>query len=257
MIVPPPRIPDPGFLADLRWALSVMRRHPALPAISVGLILIGWVMPADGTVDDVGEGAASFVGLLSFLVYTGWVGVERIWFLRATRDRAVDTSEFVPLTFRFVWPFVRLGLIAMMLFFIPVLVLVLTAGLRSGSLEQRAAFAVFGILFDVVFTFAAPRLAFSTRSSITAFKDGLRMLRQTWPASSAYVMVPAVTLVALSSLSSPDAPLPLKALLSALSTLVALAVKGAIVAFYLRRVLVGDDGSAYLRSMPQPTRPDL
>jgi len=161
----------------------------------------------------------------------------------------VDLREVMRLTRRFVGPFVRLGLFVILLElpFIAVAVDVTRAGHRG-----TWVFLVFVVVLDVAMTFMTPTLAFTTRRARTAIGEGWYAIRRFWPADRAYLFVPALAVVLVSGLTMSEAPFIVRVSLSASSTLFATAVKGATVAFFLRRVPVGDDGSAYLEFQPSP-----
>lgn len=245
----PPSIPDPGFLTDLRWAASVMRRHPLLPIITVSFDLLTIAMIRLAGSGLAGALVIDLLGIALLLAWGGWLGALRVWFLRASRGLSLEKGEIVRLTWRFVVPFAGLG----MLVFLPAVVIFGIARVRGGLwLVLAVSFAL-----DVVMTFMTPILAFSTRSAQTALAEGWHAIRRYWPADRAYLFVPALAMVLASALTMPHVPLLVRFAFSTVSTLFATAVKGATVAFYLRRVQVGNDGSAYLEYRPAPSRPDV
>ncbi|MEA2681927.1 MAG: hypothetical protein QOK05_255 [Chloroflexota bacterium] len=108
--------------------------------------------------------------------------------------------------------------------------------------------------WDFLLTFMTPALAFTTTSASQAFRIGLRMIRKTWPAAAWYVFLPPLALQFLSVASGVDGTqsLPLIYGVGLIVATLDLAAKGAVAAFYLRRVPVGRDGSLDLASQPQP-----
>ena len=93
----------------------------------------------------------------------------------------------------------------------------------------------YGFLPDVLLTFVASALAYTTNRVRIAWSIRTKMIKETWPASAAYTFVPPITLLALATLNPIRLPASVVVLLAVISTLVGLLVKGAIAAFYLRQ----------------------
>ncbi len=88
---------------------------------------------------------------------------------------------------------------------------------------------------DFALTFVVPELALATTSVSTAWREGLRLIQQTWPRCGWYVLTPGLTLVALAQGLRPTADSPLLTVATtAVAATLALWFKSAIVAFYLR-----------------------
>ncbi len=252
------------FKQDLAAALRAWRRVPLLPVLSVALTFVPLVFlpaPAAGQRDtDVILGSRAWLlVLMSFplgLFAAGWVGTERIWYLRAYRGRTMRPKELLKLTWAFVW---RYFLLALLVIGVPMFVIFIVVMPRIlsrrpiGPLPEDPAFRtaalimfLWYILADVILTFVTPALAYSTRRVGRAFGIGLRMLRTEWPRSAGYTLVPPLALL-LGLRTLPESVLGRTAdlVLSVAGVLLNLWFKGATAAFYLRRHSVGDDGSAF------------
>jgi hypothetical protein len=236
---------EPSFASDLRLALGAWRRFPWLPAVSVGLAAVGQ-LPEE-------PAFLLALGLTSLLVTVGWVGTERICYLRAFRGKPIQVRELWRLTGAFLGRYLELGMIMA----IPVIVLVIGVAITDALTEfpsERLVGAFLVALYiviafvDVALTFVTPALAFSTRRVRHALDIGLRMIRSGWPASAWYVLVPplAAVLIAQILTRTSDVPVGMLLLTSAFATLLNLWFKGATAAFYLRRHDVGDDGAAFI-----------
>lgn len=102
------------------------------------------------------------------------------------------------------------------------------------------------LLVDFTLTFVTQALAFSTRRVRTAFRIGLRMLRDQWPRSAWYATVPPLAVIILLRVFQPEAlGEPAQTSLGVAATLLNVWFKGATAAFYLRQIPVGDDGAAF------------
>ena len=218
---------DPGFLHDLGASLRPWRSQPLLPVSSLIVLglpvllspwpLLAWLV----------------IGL--FVIGVGWCGVEREWYLRAFQGQRMDLEEAFRLSLSFFWPFARLGLLVSVAL-VPVFGVALVFVLREQRVAAWTALVVGGVILDVVLTFVTPALAYDTPRALVALRAGTRMIFDQWPASAPYALVPGIALVLVSGVA-------LRWVLGAaagvvgavLSTLVALALKGAIARFYLRR----------------------
>jgi hypothetical protein len=108
-------------------------------------------------------------------------------------------------------------------------------------------FAVVAMLVDFALTFVTPALAYSTRRVREALRMGLRMIREQWPRSSAYVIVAPLAVQLMYRVVRPtQVRAALAVPVAVASGVIGLAFKGAIARFYLRHHDVGDDGSAFM-----------
>lgn len=213
------------FVTDLRQALRVWARQPLLPIISV----VFWTFPVTGYSTE----AASFLILLVYFVFLGWPGTEREWYRRAFAGEVFPMTAIWPTSRRFFGPFLRLCLLLL-----PIVVPLLIA---YGIWYESAPVLAYGasilviFIFDVALTFVTPALTFTTSSATSAVYIGLSMLRACWPAAAPYALTPALFIILGTQIVLEPVIGPVGALVAqALAGLLALAIKGATVAFYLR-----------------------
>lgn len=236
---------DPGFVADLRAAVRVWKTAPLLPILAV-VVNLGYVA---------GPGAAREVlGFVFMVALLGWVGIERVWYLRAFREGGLRLGDLPELWRAYAGRFFRLGCFVMLPCFALVLVMLVT---HANLTVFTTSGAVVGVLLDVLLTFVTPALTFTTASAREAIKIGVRMIRETWPACALYVVVPPLALQVVSARYTHEAIA--RAVLLTAATLIALAFKGGTARFYLRRHETGDLGFLRPESTTgaQPPRPDV
>ncbi|HJP64728.1 MAG TPA: hypothetical protein VKA30_00325 [Actinomycetota bacterium] len=203
----------------------------------------------------------------------GYPGTERLWILRGFRDQEFGWGDVWRQTLHYIVRFLLLGLI---------IAPVALVGAGVGVAIARSLVGAFvgliatSIVADFALTFVTPSLAFTTSSVRDALRTGLRMLVSEWPRNVLYVVVPPLALLLISRLGPgldairdldrevrkamhgqpfhPTQPTyhPAAAGLAALAALLGVWFKGATVAFFVRRFVVGPLGSA--ESMPP--RPD-
>jgi len=228
------------YLYDLRWSVRAWARAPWFVVLAV--VLQGGLVALAGKV------IALVLPLELFLA--GFVGTERIFYLRAYRGERLYWREVLPMTWRFLGRFVVLGLIVS----IPagVLYVIVDIATRPAlhhhfglTIWSRITLLVFGMVLDVLLTFVVPALAFSTRSAGEALRLGVGMLKGAWPASAWYAFAPGLTVAAV-ALALPRSVIgywPAVAVAMAGGAL-GLAFKGAAVPFYLQRTYgVGLNGA--------------
>ncbi|HVL38251.1 MAG TPA: hypothetical protein VM328_02560 [Fimbriimonadaceae bacterium] len=183
----------------------------------------------------------------------GWFGSERIWYLRIYRHEAITVWELWRITWAFFWRFVRLGILTAVVWS-PVLILAFRNS-PNGTVGPEKAFsapsvwiasAILTVAIDFALTFVTPALAFSTRRVREALRLGIRMLRDHWPQTAWYAVVPPLALLFMFRLTDPSSlNLFWRMAVSAGSTLLNLWFKGATAAFYLRRTHVTSQGAAF------------
>jgi hypothetical protein len=240
---------EPSFWDDLRTSAGAWGRFPWLPAASVALTLTGTLS----------NGPAWPAGLLSLIFYAGWVGTERISYLRAFRSRPLTRSELWRLTRAFAPRYAVLSCLIAPLILPAIIALAATTPARGPA--DTGGFLLYanavGLLISIAFTFVTSALAFTTRRVRDASRIGLRMIRTEWPACSGYVVVPPIVSFAIVRFVGPwsDADLLSRLLIVAGAPLLNLWFKGATVAFYLRRQEPGDDGAAFAGRTPPPPPP--
>ena len=243
------------FRNDLGAALRVWKRFPALPLITVGLIGIQFLFTSTQP-DFVAFLAAIFVGIY----WLGWVGTERMWYLRGFRGLTITAGEAWGFTRRFVGRFLWLGVLVIIPYIAVLLPLAIVFGDSVGSspdsLGYLVALAIATLILDVVLTFVTPALVFSTESPTDALKIGWRMLRDGWPGTAWYAVLPPMAFLLLTSSQPPDAENRwMWAIASCVAGLLNLLAKGAVAALYLREhPEVGNDGAAFDdQVVPAPT----
>jgi hypothetical protein len=237
---------EPGFLRDVEASLAVWPRQPLLPAIGLSIVAAEALLTAAG----------NWVLLPSIcvaFVHAGWCGTERIRYLRAFRGETfqmADARGYIP---AFMGRFVVLGLLAAVII-LPVVMVLSAATPGHAHLLSGAGlwiFAVVALLVDFALTFVTPALAYSTRRVREALRIGLRMIREQWPRSSAYVIVAPLAVQLMYRVVRPTQVRAALAVPAALvAGLIGVAFKGAIARFYLRHHDIGDDGSAFMPRAP-------
>jgi hypothetical protein len=212
------------FGADLRQALSVWSRQPLLPLISV----VFWTVPSAVS----GSDAADAIAAILLILFLGWPGTEREWYRRAFAGEVFPASEIWPTSRRFFGRYLGLGLLVS-----PVLIPLVVASVWFGSgtvVHIGVALALFFML-DVALTFVTPALTFTTSSVTHAVSLGIAMLRTHWPAAAPYALTPALgVILGAQILLEPVIGTGGTFAATALAGLLALALKGATVGFYLR-----------------------
>ena len=230
------------FRADLTRALDVWREQPALPLMTTAYAALT-ALGAAGSV------ASNLGGIVAF-VFLGWVGAERLWYLRAFTGRRLTVGHALKSALHYWGRFFVLGLFAS-LFILPLTLLALPAMMHADKgADGRAEiglwvlvyFAVTTLIFDFALTFATPAIVYTTRNAKDALVIGLTLLRRSWPATVPYVLLPPLAVLLLTRVS--DGPLGwVGAVIYVAASLVNLLAKGATAAYYLRVVpLAGPDG---------------
>ena len=191
-------------------------------------------------------------GFLYALAVFGWFGASNVWFRRAAAGDWLQLRELPRLMVRFVGPFLRFGLLVA----IPYFVVLLVVGRVDGGFPPWLSVVL--SVVSAIGIFVVPMLALSTRRARSAVVDGVRAFFRWWPACLPYALVTLLMSVLGAVARGWRVPLVVT---TPLSVLVNLAISGAIVAFYLRRVPVGRDGVAYGEPelqgpAPLPERPD-
>jgi hypothetical protein len=221
------------FREDLAVSLGAWEKAPALPAITV-LLGVAFDIPRV-----VGPGGA-LISLPVGLLLVGWLGTQRIWYLRLFRGRQLERQELWPFTFAFLGRYLALGFLAGILFaFVAIPLSVAVNG------PVARAIVVLPLVFvgDFVFTFVTPALAFSTRQVSEALRLGWRTLWDGWPATAPYAVAAPLLLIGVGQLLSRTLGAGGFAA-SLVGLLLALLFKGATAAYYLRIHRVGDGGAA-------------
>jgi hypothetical protein len=223
-------------------------------------ILLFVVLATPSLLDAQASGGLSFLLLPVSLFAVGFRATARLWYLRIWRDSQLAVGQAWSVSWRFLGRMFVLGLIVV----VPMAVVVgLGYAAASASGLSRlaaltAAVAASGFVADVVLTFIVPALVFSTPSAGIACQLGLRMLRQHWRHAWPYLITPPLALQAVSQLPLAVNDLPVVYLaLQVVISLIDLAFKGAIAAYYLRHAPtpVCDSGSLSRPNEVDPSEP--
>jgi hypothetical protein len=212
----------------------VWRRFPALPLITTALA----ILTAAASSNWVGAPAAGLVAV----VFLGWVGSERLWYLRAFTGRELAARAALRASLTYWGRFVALSF-WLSLLTIPLYVPAFVYGglLDRDRIEAHEPLALWALVYlavgslitDFLLTFVTPAIVFNTRRARSAIKIGLRLLRLTWPHAALYVLFPPLAVLLLTRFSSGPVGWG-GAVLIVASTLVNLVAKGAVAAYYLR-----------------------
>ena len=188
------------------------------------------------------------------LPYIGWYGTERMFYLRGFRNEGLSAAEALRFTRSFIGRYLWLGIISMLPL---ILVYIAVAaiwdvpfGTQGGTEWAAAAVTMIAlIVWDVALTFVTPALAYSTPEVGEAFRTGIKMLREGWPRTAWYALVPPLAFVALTYMRPPDSDVEsIWLVASGVAVMLNLLAKGAVAAFYLREHEVGDDGAAFMEA---------
>ena len=232
---------------DVGQALAVWREQPALPVMSA---LYGVLTALSAS------GGALWLSIFSYvlLAFIGWVGVERLWYLRAFTGRQMTPGEALRWSLRYFGRFFRLFLLGFMamvpIMAVPMFVVISRTDQAlhpGGDARLRLAlflyFAAVALVVDFALTFVTPALVYSTDSAIDAVRIGFRLLRATWPHAAPYVVLPPLAVAFL--MRGPAGAIGLLGdAIIVLSALLTLLARGTICAYYLRIMTpVGPDGA--------------
>ena len=230
---------EADFEGDLRRALRVWREQPALPLLTTAFAIV----TALAASEFVGPAVTGLAGVLG-LVFLGYVGAERLWYLRAFTGRQLGPGAAVHASFGYWGRFVRLGLLLLLVsipLYAPVTAVLLDVGQEaraSGGEPDLPLWAALyvglvSLVIDFALTFVTPALVFNTRRARSAIRIGFRLLRRSWPHALTYVLFPPFAVLLLTRFSSGEVGWGGVALIVG-SSLVNLAAKGATAAYYLR-----------------------
>ena len=248
-----------GFLSDMGLAFRCWMVDPRLPLLSLGLVLAGFLPSLLRLVNPV-FGALGFLVLPLSIFSIGFYGTQRIWYMRIFRGQRMEPSAVWSMSWRFLGRYLVLGIATGWPIFLLTVAYVMSivsqtlSDYRAGHLLRAPRLSVSwllvlvilaSLLWDFALTFATPALAFTTDRATDALTLGLRMIRETWPAGALYVFFPPLALQVVSGIPGLAGvrSLPLIYGVTFVVAIFNLAAKGAVAAFYLRRMTVGDEGS--------------
>jgi hypothetical protein len=222
------------FGDDLAVSLGAWSKAPALPGLTVLLGILSEVP------DHLG-GPGFLLALPATVVLAGWVGTQRLWYLRLFRGMHLERQELWPFTWAFLGRYLALGFLAGIPF---ALVVVPVSVAVTGQVARAIVILPFVFVADFVLTFVTPALAFSTRQVSEALGIGWRTLWDGWPATAPYAVAAPLVLIGVGGLLSRTIGAGGSIAVSLVGLLLALLFKGATAAYYLRGHRVGDDGAA-------------
>ena len=218
------------FWSDLTWSVKTSTAS-VMMVLSVGLSGGLAALSAMNTNHTFLE--LRFLALPLVLFNVGFIGTQRVWFLRRLRQQELSGEEIWSLTWGFFWRFVRLGLVWVALAEVVDLVL------NPMHLHDLAIWTavVTGLVADVALTFVVPALALSTDSVVEAARLAARLTARSWPGCLPYLLTPGITLVALGQAwGTRHGFLVAAVVTSVVGAVVGLWFKGAIVGLYVRLV---------------------
>jgi len=183
------------------------------------------------------------------LFQVGYVGAERIWYRQIWWKSRLRLGEIWTLGWFFFGRFLLLAIIVLPLAIPAAAVLISKvlseitfAATENGTVgtnpdtfaDVYADPVVFGVIaltyvvMDLLLTFATPALAFTTSRPVEALRINRRVIREQFPTSLLYVLIPSFALVLLLRTSYTNIAI------GAGVTAFNLLMKGATAAFYLR-----------------------
>jgi len=243
------------YKADLKWSANALRRDPLLAVITIATFV---ALEFTFRMGHRPNGWLIFFAFAAELYLAGFVGLQRVWFLRKLRNVSFSAREYWTMPWRFFGQFFRLSVLISIIsipVFIPLIVTTLPPpGTRSTDTTPfptsvRILLFAWSFLGDVLLTFVIPALSLNVRSARDAIRLGWRTMKRTWPVNAWYLFTPGLTLFALSALLPQSViPIGLALAIGVVSGLLGLWFKGAVVAFYVRSVPPASiDGSLDVR----------
>lgn len=222
--------PPSSFRADLKASLHALRSAPLLVLTSVVVAALPAVLTTTSKHHRT-SGWAVIVGLPLELFGIGFSGTQRLWLIHSWRQSRIAAGEVWSLTWRYTGRFMRLGLMV----FWPFVPVAIVAALIGRTWLFIVVLTIYGFFLDALLTFVVPDLTFVTNSATNAWKGGRELLSATWPNSRWYVLAPGLAALAAGNSIGRLHTHPWEnAIAASLGTLIALAMKGAILAYYLR-----------------------
>lgn len=240
---------ESGFLEDLARALQVWRQQPALPLLTTLFAAVTVLVSTDAV-----PGGLTFLAAVVAFLFFGYVGAERLWYLRAFTGRRLSLRGALRVSLSYWGRFVRLGLLVLVVsipLYAPAVPALSDAGRAADGggeapglpLWASVYIGVVSLVIDFALTFVTPALVFSTERAWDALRIGLRLLRRTVPHALLYVLFPPFAVLLLTRVSSGELGWA-GAVLIVATSLLNLAAKGATAAFYLRVMpTAGPDGA--------------
>lgn len=229
-----------GFGDDLRASLRAWQQSPALVVLTLALTAAPLAISSIG----LGSGWSAVITLAVIVATVGFNGTQRVWYLRVFAGDRFELREVLPFTGAFWTRFFVLGLYMAIT---SVVLMTAVSAVADFGLATFVACLSVAFVLDVVLTFVTPALAFSTRSVGEAIGIGVGTLRESWSDVHWYALAPGIVGVVIPLLrSAVDLDDLTVLVIVAVSTLLALAFKGAAARWYLREnPEIGRDGAAF------------
>lgn len=224
-----------GLWADVGRSFAVWRRQPLLP-MSTALFGLTTAWGASSWP------GASMVGLV-LVGLLGWLGSERLWYLRAYSGESLTLLAAWRASFTYWGRFVRTGLciapliVLLTLPVVPALNEVAESGAPAADASLPSGVIIYcaGVMLvlDFALTFVTPALVFSTTSAFAALRVGLALLRRSGRHALGYILLPPLAVLVVTQ-GTTEADHWSAACLLVVGSLLSLLAKGATAAYYLR-----------------------
>lgn len=239
------------FGLDVAASRKVIFSAPAIP-------LVSGVLGAVGILIGTGSGSDGNVILQLFyvphlIIWCGWVGVERIFFLQRFRGEKLRLSRSPALVLRFIPRY----LLLFVMLSVPLVVLLSTQFITSSSFAAPILFlgpwlslVLLVPALIVLMTFVTPALAYSTKSTFRGLALGVRFLRDRWGQCKLYALFPILIWLVVILLSAGARSFGLLTQLGAgvVSVYLILLLKGATARFYIAEIKhdITSEGAAFV-----------
>lgn len=233
------------FGLDLAASRNAMLSAPAVPLVTGVLAAVAGLIGIANRPGGYVILQLLYVALLIF--WSGWVGVERIFFLQRFRGENLKLSRAPALALRFIPRYLLLLLILVVPFVVLLSVQFMSFTSRSFGSETPILFraAWFNVVqfllasvLVVLMTFVTPALAYTTKSTFRGVGVGVRFLRDRWSQCKLYALFPILIWLFVFSLNGAVVSFGLLARLGAglVSVYLILLMKGAAARFYIDEV---------------------
>jgi hypothetical protein len=141
------------FVSDVRRSLHIWKRDPRLPFTALALAMLQVTPFAIAAVS--GESAVGLIGVVVGVVFVGFLGAERVWYVAVDRGEALSWHDVRQLTSQLWRRYFGLVIYVGIVFVLPVVVIV--AATDDHSLARTVLFTVVFVALDAALTFATVR----------------------------------------------------------------------------------------------------
>lgn len=174
------------------------------------------------------------------VLQVGWVGTERLWYLRLFRDDQLNARDAVKFSFKYIPSFAILGFV---MYLTLIVLWILIGNLADASFAVWVGMEIGLVMIaDVLMTFVTPSLAYSDFMVTKALGRGLAMLRVHWNHAKFYAIVPPLAALLTAQYFAREIGAVGAVGLAVVAGLLNLWFKGATAAYYLRFNEVGRNG---------------